>query len=177
MKYFTLVLFVFLVLFLTKKYVDYSSTVYLIFIIPCLLVLILINLIILYLNDYSKYVRKKGTFKTTNIVVVALIMLAVIHFSTNFYMSNKSIFLSAAIVDDKTTLFLYKNKTFRLSKRWNHGNDNILGTYELENNKLRLNRDDLEDKTQFKITQEYTIITSDKIIRANKEGFRNLTIE
>lgn len=63
MKYLSLILLVALILFLTKQYVDYSGTVYFIFIIPFLLILFLINLIVLYSVDFIKYRKNKEILK------------------------------------------------------------------------------------------------------------------
>ncbi|KQS92910.1 hypothetical protein ASG21_10880 [Chryseobacterium sp. Leaf394] len=176
-KYFSLILLVALVLFLTKKYVDYSSTVYLIFIIPILSLLILINLIVIYTRDYLKYKKKKGNFRTSNIVILTLFAISVLHFSVNYYMENKSVYLSANLNESNTKLFLYSDKTFKIAKYWNHGGDNILGKYELKNNILTLKKDDLEKISNFEITHRYNIFSKDRIITTDKKGFKNLIFD
>ena len=176
-KYFSLILLVAVVLFLTKKYFDYSSTVYLIFIIPILSLLILINLIFIYTRDYLKYKKKKGNFKTSNIVILTLFAICVLHFSLNYYMENKNVYLSANLNESNTKLFLYSDKTFKIAKYWNHGGENILGKYELKNNILTLKKDDLEKISNFEITHRYAIFSKDRIITTDKKGFKNLIFE
>lgn len=177
MKYLSLILLVALILFLTKQYVDYSGTVYFIFIIPFLLILFLINLIVLYSVDFIKYRKKQGNFKNSNFVVLILIIISVIHFSLNYYMENKSVYLSSNLDESRVTLTLYKNKTFKITNHWNHGTDNLLGNYELKNNELSLKKNDLEKMSNFAFTYNYIIFFDDKIIKPNKIGFKNLTFE
>lgn len=177
LKYFTLVLFSILILFLTKKYGDYSSMVYDVFIIPFLILLILINLAILYCVDFYYLKRKKGNLKTTNRVVLGLIFIFVVHFSMNYYMDKKEVYFISNLNNSKGTLILYKNKTFKISMFWNHGSDNFLGNYDLKNNKLTLKKDSLEKITNYKFTYDYVIFPKDKSIKPDEISFENLTIE
>ncbi|MGA9212784.1 hypothetical protein [Kaistella sp.] len=172
-----MVLFSILILFLTKEYGDYSSMVYDIFIIPFLIILILINLAILYSADFYNLKKKKGNFKTTNRVVLGLFFIFIIHFSTNYYMGNKEVYLISNLNNSKGKLILYKNNTFKISMFWNHGSDNFLGNYDLKNDKLTLKKDSLEKITNYKFTYNYVIFPNDKSIKPNEISFENLTIE
>lgn len=176
-KYFTLFFFLLIIILFTQNYFDHSPTVYLIFIIPFILILILLNLIILYSFDYSHFKRKRGDFKKTNKVVLGLFIILLIHFSLFYYMEKKEVLLNGVLENNKGELILYKNHTFKIHMQWNHGSDNYLGNYEINDYGLNLKRDDLEELTGYNFTNEYLIFEKERKIISKKENFKNLIIE
>jgi len=174
-KYLTLGFFSFLLFKITKFYDDFCSTVYNIFIVPTLIIIIILNIIIVYIVDYR---NKK--FKLTNYVVIFLFLFFGIHLLKNYLKANKEIEKTLYVSPNFNTgvkgyeIKLYKDNSYEINSYWQHGSCHYFGDYELKNNKLFFLDKNISKKTNNQIGENYQFNSSKKEFESLRDQYPNI---
>lgn len=176
-KYLTLVLLFWVLFRMTKFYGDYCSSVYIIFIVPAILILILVNIAILYIIDFK---RKK--YKITNYVLLSLVALFSIHLLLNYVNSKKKIEQKFLVYNDFTPgtfrVNLYEDETYEVIALHSPEVDcHYTGRYSLNNDYLILDDDEISEKTKYQVSEKYKFNKEKQEYESLEEGFPNMKKE
>ena len=156
LKYFTLFVLFALLIKLTIWHYDYCSTVYNIFIIPIISLLILLNIIVLYIIDF-----KKNTFKITNLTLSVFLFLLGINLIRNYFQSEKKIAHNLLVLPNYNVglrgfaITLFKDNTYEVNGYGNHVSCHYFGNYNLTNDTLKLSDKKISEKTSKQLTNIY----------------------
>ena len=177
LKYLTLYFLSFLLFNSVIKFSDYNTTVYVIFFVPFLLFLLIINLIVLYSKDYSRG-RKQGTtnYRTTNYTVGSIILFFIITYPLSvWYNDNGAVtFIKVVNHNEHVMLVLYENNRFEISEQHPHTSSHYFGNYTLQNDSLHLLRDDVTTISRNLITNHYHYNTKQKRFIPTSDSFSEL---
>ena len=169
LKYSTLVFLFWILIIVTRVYGgDYCTTVYNIFIIPFIIILAIINIITLYIIDFT---RKR--YKITNYVLLSLVFIFSVHIFFNYLNSEKELKQKFLVDDNRLSVYLYKNKTFEIIANSPHVTCHYFGKYNLENNYLTFD-EEITEKTTYQISKKYKFNIIKKEFESVEEGFPNL---
>jgi hypothetical protein len=170
LKYLTLFLLFILLMFLTKTYGDFSTVLLVIlFIIPIVIVLFLINIFVLYRIE-----RKKNNTKTFKITLFFLFVLLTINLLVGYYNLHKTSKMLLILESDHSYITLFEDLTYRIEIQHHHGTSNYSGEYTFENDKLKLHDTLIEKKTKKRITNEYNFNKTINEFEPIKKEFEKL---
>lgn len=172
LKYFTLFLLFILLMFLTKTYGDFSVVLLVIlFILPTVVVLFLINIFVLYRIE-----RKKNNTKTFKITLFFLFFLLTINLLVGYYNLHKTSKMLLILESDHSYVSLFEDLTYRIEIQHPHGTSNYSGQYTFENNKLKLHDSLIEKKTKKRFTNQYNFNKTKNGFEPNKKEFEELEL-
>lgn len=146
-------------------------TVYNIFIIPFIIILAIINIIILYIIDFT---RKR--YKITNYVLLSFVFIFSVHIFFNYLNSEKELeqkFLVDGNFSGRLSVYLYKNKTYEIIASSPHVTCHYFGKYNLDKNYLTFDEEIIE-KTTHQISKKYKFNIQKEKFESVEIGFPNL---
>lgn len=175
-KFSSLILLFWILVRQTRMYADFTASNSNIIILPSLAFLIFLNIILIYIHD----AKKKIKFTRTNIIVFILIILFGVNLLLNYKQSTKEIELKLYVSNNFMLkqrgyeIKLYRDRTLELNEYWHGESRHYFGKYLLENDQLTFNDENIEEKTDYQITNRYRLDIRTQNFISLEKGFQNL---
>lgn len=172
-RYFSIVILFLILILQTQMYTDFTASRSNIIILPTLIILIIINVIFL-------YVKQKNNSTTTHIILLILCVLFGINIFFNIKQSEKKVQMKLYVPHNFMLkqigyeVKLFKDNTFEINEYWHGESRHYFGKYLLEQNKLLLLDEKIEEKTDFQITNQYQFNSKTRRFKSLEVGFQDL---
>ncbi|MFL9833071.1 hypothetical protein [Chryseobacterium terrae] len=172
-RYFSVVILFLILILQTQMYSDFTASKSNIIILPTLIILITINVIFLYVNQ-------KNNSTTTHIILLILVILFGINLFFNIKQSEKQVQMKLYVPHNFMLkqigyeVKLFKDNTFEINEYWHGESRHYFGKYLLEQNKLLLLDEKIEEKTDYQITNQYQFNSKMRRFKSLEVGFQDL---